>query len=221
MRRLRAIGFLVGLMSASLGFGRLANAQSTAGGGQAAPAETASTLDTARAAALLGRMHRAAEREVQLGEAAEAGAASAKVRVYGAELKSQFGSFDERLKAFAAANRIPEAELDRLAPGENVVAMQRQVDSLTRLANTTGASFDREFWVAVATEQAATSDALTATLDQEPALAGLVSDFSALLDRSSRRASVAAEEAGLSATPPANASPESPAPAPTDRGEGQ
>ena len=51
-----------------------------------------SAVDTARAAALLGRMHRAAQREVQLGEAAEGGGANSEVRVYGAELKSQFGA---------------------------------------------------------------------------------------------------------------------------------
>jgi hypothetical protein len=219
MQRLRAIGLSVGLISASMGFSRLANAQNTSAATSTAPTAATSAVDTARAAALLGRMHRAAQREVQLGEAAEGGSASSEVRVYGAELKSQFAAFDGRLRGFATANGISDAELDRLAPGENVVALQRQVDSLTQLANTTGATFDRAFWVAVATEQAATSDALSATLDQEPALAGLVSDFSGLLDRSSRRASAAAEAVGLSGTPGAGAG-SAPA-APTDIGDDQ
>ena len=146
MQRLRAIGLSVGLISASVGFSRLANAQGTSAATSTAPAARTSAVDTARGAALLGRMHRAAQREVQLGEAAEGGGATSDVRVYGAELKSQFGAFDDWLGAFATANGISDAELDRLAPGENVVALQRQVDSLTQLANTTGATFDRAFW---------------------------------------------------------------------------
>jgi hypothetical protein len=215
MQRLRTIGLSVGLISASMGFSRLVNAQGTSAATSTAPAAGTSAVDTVRGAALLGRMHRAAQREVQLGEAAEGGGATSEVRVYGAELKSQFGAFDNRLRAFATANGISDADLDRLAPGENVVALQRQVDSLTQLANTTGATFDRAFWVAVATEQAATSDGLSATLDQEPALAGLVSDFSALLDRSSRRASAAAEAVGLSASPGAGTGSAPAAPADT------
>jgi hypothetical protein len=138
-------------------------------------------------------LHRAAERQTQLGDLAEGAATLPETRVYGAELKSQFGALDDRVRAFAAANGISQADLDRVAPGENVVAMQRHVDDLARLANTHGEAFDRTFWVSVATEQAATSDLLAATLEQDPALAGIVSDFSALLDKTSRRASVAAE----------------------------
>jgi hypothetical protein len=172
-------------------------------------------VDATRTAALLGRLHRAAERQTQLGDLGESAATRPETRVYGAELKSQFGALDDRVRAFAAANGITQGELDRVAPGENVVAMRRHVDDLAQLANAHGETFDRDFWVAVATEQAATSDLLAATLEQEPALAGVVSDFSALLDKTSRRASVAAEASVPTTTPPP-AAPESQPPSSGD-----
>ena len=73
MQRLQAIGLSLGLISAGMGFSRLVKAQGTSAATSTAPAAGTSAVDTARGAALLGRMHRAAQREVQLGEAAEGG----------------------------------------------------------------------------------------------------------------------------------------------------
>jgi hypothetical protein len=69
--------------------------------------------------------------------------------------------------------------------------MRHQVTDLGRLADARGLQFDRDFWVAVAGEQAAASDMLPKTMVDEPSLSALVSEFSQTLDGASARALVA------------------------------
>jgi hypothetical protein len=162
--------------------------------------------DVARPTAELARLHQAAMREVQLGEMADAGASHRETQKYGAELAAQFRAYDQRLVTFAAANGIGDDKLDTPVPGENVVAMRRQVSDLSRLANERGEPFDRDFWVAIAGEQGATSDMLPSAVAQEPSLTPLVADMSALLDGASRRALTASK---ATQPPPTSAAPES------------
>jgi hypothetical protein len=143
----------------------------------------------------LSRLHHAAQREVQLGELAEAGGASPSSRRFGAELAADFRELDQRIVATAASASIDEARLSAVSAGENVVALKKETDDLGRLANERGGPFDRDFWVTVAQSQSADQDMLSTTAAREPALLGLVSDMSTLYDRSSKRALVAASTA--------------------------
>jgi len=155
--------------------------------------------------AVLSRMHHAAEREVQLGELAETGGATAPTRRYGAELSADFRELDQRIVNTAASEGIDSGHLTAVATGENVVALKKEADDFARLANERGAPFDRDFWVTVAEGQAAAQDLLTATVTREPALVGLVSDMSRLYDRSSKRALAAASQKAPQAAEPGTA----------------
>jgi hypothetical protein len=149
-------------------------------------------------------MHHAAEREVQLGELAEAGGASAPTRRYGAELTGDFRELDQRIVATAASEGIDSGRLTAVAAGENVVALKKEADDFGRLANERGAPFDRDFWVTVAEGQAAAQDMLASTVTHEPELIGLVTDMSQLYERSSKRALAAASQTTPAAAEPDN-----------------
>ncbi|HVZ87951.1 MAG TPA: DUF4142 domain-containing protein [Polyangia bacterium] len=137
---------------------------------------------------LLGRLHHAAARQVQLGELAEAGAAYPQSRRYGAELAADFRAVDQRVIMLARGLGIGEQQLTGELAGENVLALNRESADFSRLANERGTPFDREFWVTVANAQSADSDMLTATVTREPALIDVVRDMSRLYDRSSKKA---------------------------------
>lgn len=167
-----------------------------------------STSNAADPAALLGRLHRAAVHEVQLGELGQQAANTAQARSYGADLTADFRSVDQRILTLAAGLGIPQARL-QTGPGDNVAAMRQDSASFSRLANEHGPAFDRDFWVTVADAQARESDLLAATATREPALTDLVTEMSRLYDRSSRRALEAATAPKTTEQAPA-----APAPAP-------
>jgi hypothetical protein len=167
------------------------------------PADTTLTVDKAPPgegpagavvsgpAPVLARLHQAAAREIQLAELAESGGGGRATRAYGAELAADFRRLDDKVVKFAAVRGIGEEALNAPLPGENLVAMRHQVTDLGRLADARGLQFDRDFWVAVAGEQAAASDMLPKTMVDEPSLSALVSEFSQTLDGASARALVA------------------------------
>jgi Domain of unknown function (DUF4142) len=200
MRRLGRLGTAVLFTAAGVGFG-VAGARGADPGTEAREAAPWGGEVTAPAA-LLSRMHHAAQREVQLGELAEAGGAAAPTRRYGAQLTADFRELDQRVVAAAASVGIDAARLSAVEAGENVVALKKEADDFGRLANERGAPFDRDFWVTVAEGQAATQDMLAATATREPALLGLVADMSQLYERSSKRALAAASQTTLPAAEP-------------------
>ena len=212
MRRLGRLGTAVLFVISAVGVG-IAAARAADPGDEAREAAPFGA-EVGAPVALLSRLHHAAEREVQLGELAEAGGASAASRKYGAELSADFRELDQRIVATAASVGIDDARLSAVEAGENVVALKKESDDFGRLANERGAPFDRDFWVTVAEAQSAESDMLTSTAAREPALLGLVSEMSQLYDRSSRRALAAASAppapVGASSAP-SEAPPEAPA----------
>jgi hypothetical protein len=202
MRRLGRLGtavlFAGMFVGSAVGFGlAAARAADDSGAREATPWGAEVTAPVA----LLSRLHHAAEREVQLGELAEAGGSSAASRRYGAELTADFRELDQRIVATAASVGIDSARLSAVGAGENIVALKKETDDLGRLANERGAPFDRDFWVTVAEAQAAESDMLTATAVREPELLGIVTEMSKLYERSSERALAAASGAAASAEP--------------------
>jgi hypothetical protein len=215
MRRLGRLGTAVLFVASAVGIG-IAAARAADPGDQAREAAPLGAQASAPVA-LLSRLHHAAQREVQLGDLAEAGGTSAATRRYGAQLSADFRAFDEKIVATAASVGIDQARLSAVHAGENVVALRKDSDNFARLANERGAPFDRDFWVTVAQAQSAESDMLTTTAAREPALLGLVSEMSQLYDQSSRRALVAASTtpppAGAAGTP-SEPSPETPSDAP-------
>jgi len=170
---------------------------------EAPPGEAPAGPGVIGPAPLLARLHQAAAREIQLADLAQAGGAGRETRAYGSDLAADFKRLDGRVVAFAAAQGVSEATLDAPFPGDNLVAMRRQVTDLGRLADAHGLQFDRQFWVAVASEQAAASDMLPKTLVDEPSLAELVSDFGRALETASARALVASQP--TTAAPPTRA----------------
>jgi hypothetical protein len=223
MRRLGRLGMAVLLMASALGVGVASAADTGAKAREAAPFG----VEIGVPAALLSRLHHAAEREVQLGELAEAGGSSAATRRYGAELAADFRKLDQRIVATAASVGVGDARLAAVEAGENVIALKKELDDFGRLANERAASFDRDFWVTLAEAQSAESDLLTSTAAHEPALLGLVSEMSQLYDRSSRQALAAASmrpsaggtgEAPLEALPPAPSGSSEGTPVGTDNG---
>jgi hypothetical protein len=202
MRRLGRLGTAVLFAAAGVGVGVAGarGAESATEAHQAAPWGGEVTAPVA----VLSRMHHAAEREVQLGELAETGGASAPTRRYGAELAADFRELDQRIVDTAASQGIDSGHISAVAAGENVVALKKEADDFGRLANERGAPFDRDFWVTVAEGQAAEQDMLTATVAREPALIGLVSDMSQLYERSSKRALAAASQTSPQAAEPDN-----------------
>jgi len=190
MRRLGRLGTAVLFVASAVGIG-IAAARAADPGDQAREAAPLGAQASAPVA-LLSRLHHAAQREVQLGDLAEARGASAGSRRYGAQLSADFRAFDQKIVATAASVGIDQARLSAVHAGENVVALKKDSDNFARLANERGAPFDRDFWVTVAQAQSAESDMLTTTAAREPALLGLVSEMSQLYDQSSRRALVAA-----------------------------
>jgi hypothetical protein len=219
MRRLRRLGTAVLFVASAVGIG-IAAARAADPGEQAREAAPLGAQASAPVA-LLSRLHHAAVREVQLGDLAEAGGSSPASRRYGAQLAADFRALDQRIVATAASAGVAEAQLSAVQAGENVVALRRQSDDFARLANERGASFDRDFWVAVAQAQSADSDMLTTTAAREPALLGLVTDMSQLYDTASRRALVAASTPGPAAgtgSVPAEGSPSNAPSGPSDEG---
>jgi hypothetical protein len=190
MRRVGRLGTAVLLVASALG-GGVATARAAETGAEAREAAPFGA-EVGAPAALLSRLHHAAEREVQLGELAEAGGSSVASRRYGAELSADFRKLDQRIVATAASVGVGDARLSAVEAGENVTALKKESDDFGRLANQRGASFDRDFWVTVAEAQSAEADMLTSTAAHEPALLGLVSEMSQLYDRSSRQALAAA-----------------------------
>jgi hypothetical protein len=207
--RLGRLGAAVLFTASGVGTG-IAAARAAEPGGQAAPWGAQVTAPVA----VLARLHHAAQREVQLGELAEAGGSAAGSRRYGAELATDFRALDQRIVSTAASAGIDAARLSTVEAGENVVALKKESDDLSRLANVRGGSFDRDFWVTVAEAQSADQDMLAATVVREPTLLGLVSDMSKLYDRSSKRALAAA--ASTARPERASAPVETPAQLPTE-----
>ncbi|HLK89207.1 MAG TPA: DUF4142 domain-containing protein [Polyangia bacterium] len=199
MRRLGGLGTAVLFVASGAGLG-MAAARAADPGSEATQSAPWGAEVTAPVA-LLSRLHHAAQREVQLGELAEAGGASPSSRRFGAELAADFRELDQRIVATAASAGIDEARLSAVSAGENVVALKKEADDLGHLANERGGSFDRDFWVTVAQSQSADQDMLATTAAREPALLGLVGDMSKLYDRSSKRAlAAAASPAGSAET---------------------
>jgi len=192
MRRLGRLGTAALFAAAGVGVG-VAGARGADPGPEARQAAPWGGEVTAPVA-VLSRLHHAAEREVQLGELAETGGATAPTRRYGAELSADFRQLDQRIVETAAVDGIDAGHLSAVAAGENVVALKKEADDFSRLANERDGSFDRDFWVTVAEGQEAAQDMLTATVTREPALVGLVSEMSQLYDRSSKRALAAASQ---------------------------
>jgi hypothetical protein len=191
MGRFRGLFFSALLVVASIGVGvALARAQTDAGVSPAAAAANAQawTSDVPRATVLLSRLHHAAAREMLLGDLAENRAGHPETRRYGAELSSEFRAYDQRVMGFAAGVGIDSSRLARVYAGENVAALRRESEDLSRLGSTTGEEFDRGFWAAVAQEQSAATDLLPAVAEGGPELTRLAAELGLLLDRSSLRA---------------------------------
>jgi hypothetical protein len=125
---------------------------------------------------------------MMLGDLAEARATHPETRRYGAELAAEFRAYDQRLVAFAARVGIDSSRLAQQYAGENVAALRRQSDDLTRFASSSGEAFDRGFWVAVAQEQAAATDMLPSVTEGGPDLTRMAAELGQLLDKSSLRA---------------------------------
>ncbi|MES1164623.1 MAG: DUF4142 domain-containing protein [Verrucomicrobiota bacterium] len=171
--------------------------------GQARAAEAPWGANVAEPVALLSRLHRAALHEVQLGELAQHAASTPDARQYGADLAADFQGVDQRIVSLAAGLGIPDKQL-QVTEGAHVATLRKDSADYTRLANESGTTFDRDFWVTVADAQAHESDLLATTASREPALTDLVTQMSRLYDRSSRRA-LAAAHAGAAQpteTPP-------------------
>jgi predicted outer membrane protein len=181
--------------------GLLAAAGIGLGQGVARAAEAPWGSDVTEPVALLGRLHRAAMHEVQLGELAQQSASKPEVRQYGADLASDFRGIDQRIRSLATGLGISDGRL-QTSRGDNVVVLRQQSDAFSRLASEKGPAFDRDFWVTVADAQVRESDLLAATATREPALTDLVTEMSRLYDRSSRRALDVAQ--GKPAQPPAD-----------------
>jgi len=196
-----------GLVAAAVGVGW--------GPSAAGAAEAPWGSDVTEPATLLGRLHRAAMHEVQLGDLAQQSAGAPEVRQYGADLASDFRGVDQRIRSLASGLGIAESRL-QVSRGENVVAMRQQNDAYSRLAGEHGPTFDRDFWVTVADAQVRESDLLAATATREPALTDLVTEMSRLYDRSSRRALEAATAKPAQAPAPAPAPAAAPGTADTD-----
>jgi hypothetical protein len=151
---------------------------------------------------LLGRLHRAALHEVQLGQLAAERATTPEARRYGSQLAEDFSRVDQRILSLAAGLGISEARL-QVGPGENTARLEDELSNYRRLATESGPRFERDFWVTVADAQARESDLLAVTVNREPALADLAAEMGRLYERSSRRALDAAEGAtGAAPEPP-------------------
>lgn len=211
MHRLRPLYWVSALVALGIVAGV---AGSRAEGGAAVPADSArESPDARRLLGIFGRLHHAAEREVELGDLAEAGGARPETRRYGATLAGDFRAFDQRLLVAAAASGITPAQLDVAFHGENVPALERESDDLSHLANERGDRFDRDYWLAVSQEQSAAADMLVALAALPAAPLPLITEMSGLYGRASRGAIVAAqsvarpiapahEEAPVVASPP-------------------
>jgi predicted outer membrane protein len=163
---------------------------------------------------LLGRLHRAAAHEVQLGDLAQTQGNAAEVRDYGAHLASDFRAVDQRITALAGGLGVDQSKL-QVSRAESVPVLRQDADNFSRLASQRGPSFDRDFLVTVADAQARESDLLVTAAAQEPALADLANEMSRLYERSSRRALEAAQVAKAESpteAPPADTSPADSAP---------
>ncbi len=128
MRRLGRLGTAV-LFVASAGGVSIAAARA-AGPGDQAREVAPWGAEVGAPVALLSRLHHAAEREVQLGDLAEASGSSPATRAYGTQLAADFRKVDQRIVATAASAGIDEAKLSAVAAGENVVALKKEADDL-------------------------------------------------------------------------------------------
>ena len=159
---------------------------------QARAAEAPWGADVTEPVMLLGRLHRAAMYQVQLGDLARTNADAPAVRDYGAQLASDFRAVDQRITTLASGLGVDSSKL-QVSREENVPVLKQDADAFSRLATQRGSSFDREFLVTVADSQARQSDLLITAAAHEPALADLATQMSRVYDRSSRRALEAAE----------------------------
>jgi predicted outer membrane protein len=177
------------------------------GGTHASAAEAPWGADATEPVNLLGRLHRAAMHEVQLGDLARTNGDSPEVRDYGAQLASDFRAVDQRITALAGGLGVDPSKL-QVSRNENVPVLKQDADNFSRLASQRGASFDRDFLVTVADAQARESDLLVTAAAHEPALTDLAQDMGRVYDRSSRRALEAAQVSkGQSTTAPATEPP--------------
>jgi hypothetical protein len=149
----------------------------------------------------LSRLHHAAQREVELGDLAASGGASADLRSYGSGLASRFRAFDRRVVALGERRGVAASALTQTYAGENTDSLRREADDLARLGAVHGADFDRAFWVALAQEQSAAADlaATSSTSANDGAVRALAAELAMELDAASREAVAAARPA----TPPA------------------
>ncbi len=143
--------------------------------------------DVTEPVALLGRLHRAATYQAQLGDLAQTNADAPEVREYGAQLSSDFRAVDQRITMLASGLGVDQSKL-QVSRDENVPVLKQDADAFSQLANQQGASFDRAFLVTVADTQARESDLLVTAASHEPALTDLAQQMSRAYDRSSRRA---------------------------------
>jgi predicted outer membrane protein len=157
-------------------------------------AEAPWAADVTEPVNLLGRMHRAAMYQAQLGDLAQTNAEAPEVRDYGAQLSSDFRAVDQRITTLASGLGVDQSKL-QVSRDENVPVLKQDADAFSRLAELHGSSFDRDFLVTVADTQARESDVLITAASHEPALTDLATQMSRVYDRSSRRALEAAQVA--------------------------
>ena len=169
--------------------------------------------DVTEPVALLGRLHRAAMHQAQLGDLAQTNGEAAEVREYGAHLASDFRAVDQRITTLANGLGVDQSKL-QVSRDENVPVLKQDADNFSRLANQSGPSFDRDFLVTVADSQARDSDLLVTAAAHEPALADLAREMSRVYDRSSRRALEAAQVAKAESPAPTAPATEPPTEAP-------
>jgi len=162
--------------------------------------------DVAEPVLLLGRLHRAAMYQVQLGDLAQTNGDAAQVRDYGAQLASDFRAVDQRITTLATGLGVDQSRL-QVSRDENVPLLQHDADNFSRLATQRGSTFDRDFLVTVADAQSRDSDLLITAAAREPALTNLATDMSHAYERSSRSALEAAQAA--KAESPNSGTPES------------
>ena len=112
-----------------------------------------------RAVVPLSLLHHVAQREIALGLLAQVAAVRPETMVFATELETDFRLLDRRILAIAEALGIGENRLRQAYADQNAAALDGQANEIRRLSLLRGEDFDRQFWVTVARDHLAASDA--------------------------------------------------------------
>ena len=112
-----------------------------------------------RAVVPLSVLHHVAQREIALGLLAQVAAVRPETMVFATELETDFRLLDRRILAIAEALGIGENRLRQAYADQNAAALDGQANEIRRLSLLRGEDFDRQFWMTVARDHLAASDA--------------------------------------------------------------